>query len=294
MKPAARSASFRSVRARRTAGTLALIAMPAGWFLVFYLAALAIMFVSAFWQIDPLSGEIDHHVSLANFRLLLHEPVYRHVALRTIGIAAAVTVTDAILAWPPAYLIARIASGRARTLVTMLVMLPLWSSTLARIYAWRLILGHRGALNWLLAGLGLPPASIAFTNWAMWIVFSYLWLPFMILPLAAALERVPQALFDAAADLGAGAWRTVSRIVLPIVMPGLVAGSIFTFSLTLGDYVTPMLVGGAGSDFIGNVVYSNVGVTGNVPFAAAFATLPLMVMAAYLMLARRLGAFEAL
>jgi len=276
------------------AGSLALVALPLGWFLVFYIAALAAMFLSAFWQADPLSGLVDHTFTLDNFRQLIGEPVYRVIAARTILIAAAVTLTDALLAWPVAYLMARHLHGKTHAVMMALVTLPLWSSTLARIYAWRLILGHNGVLNWTLGVMHLPPANIAFTNVAIWLVFSYLWLPFMILPLAAALERIPQSLFDASDDLGAGVTRKMFRVVLPIALPGLVAGSIFTFSLTLGDYVTPMLVGGASSDFIGNVVYANVGVTGNIPFAAAFATLPLLVMGAYLLIARRLGAFDAL
>jgi putative spermidine/putrescine transport system permease protein len=175
-----------------------------------------------------------------------------------------------------------------------MVLVPLWSSYLARVYAWRLILAHDGVLNWLLHAMGLPASQIGYSNWAMWIVFSYLWLPFMILPLYAALERVPANLLEASADLGAKGLTTFLRILWPMALPGMVAGSIFTFSLTLGDYVTPELVGGPGSDFIGNVVYANVGVTNNIPFAAAYAVLPLLVMAGYLLVARKLGAFAAL
>ena len=267
---------------------------PALWFVGLYLAALAALFVSAFWQVDSMTGEIIPAWTLDNFRTLLSEPIYRVIALRTIFIAAAVTLTDALLAWPFALFMAHHAGKRLRVALMALTMLPLWSSYLARVYAWRLILAHDGALNWALHLLGLPNASIGYSNWAMWIVFSYLWLPFMILPLYAALDRLPGTLLEASADLGAHPWRTTWRVVLPMVMPGLVAGSIFTFSLTLGDYVTPILVGGPGSDFIGNVVYSSVGVANNIPFAAAFATLPLIVMGAYLLLARRIGAFEAL
>jgi putative spermidine/putrescine transport system permease protein len=153
-------------------------------------------------------------------------------------------------------------------------------------------LSNDGVLNWALGGIGLH-AGIAYTNWAMWIVFSYVWLPFMVLPVYAALERIPDNYLEASGDLGAGGRRTFRSIVLPLALPGIVAGSIFTFSLTLGDYVTPLLVGGAGSSFIGNVVYENIGVNANVPFAAAFATVPVIVMAVYLLIARRLGAFEA-
>lgn len=272
----------------------ALISLPAVWFLLFYLAALAAMFISSFHTVDELSGEIQPGWTLDNFRQLIGDWTYGRIALRTIGIAAAVTITDGLLAWPFAYVMARYAGPRLRPALMALVMLPLWSSYLARVYAWRLILAHDGALNWLLHGLGLPPASIGYSNWAMWIVFTYLWLPFMILPLFAALERIPPSLLEASSDLGAAGWRTFRRVIVPLAMPGLVAGSIFTFSLTLGDYITPLLVGGPGSDFIGNVVYSNVGVSNNIPFAAAFAVLPLLVMAGYLLIARKLGAFDAL
>jgi putative spermidine/putrescine transport system permease protein len=163
-----------------------------------------------------------------------------------------------------------------------------------RVYAWRLILAQHGILNWALDKIGLGSVHVAYSNVAMWIVFSYIWLPFMILPVWAAIERVPDSYLEASADLGARAWQTFRRVLWPQVLPGLVAGSIFTFSLTLGDFITPALVGGAGSDFIGNVVYRNVGVANNVPFAAAFAVVPAVVMGIYLLTARRLGAFEAL
>jgi putative spermidine/putrescine transport system permease protein len=271
-----------------------LLAPPAAWFAGIYLAALAAMFVTAFWQVDSLSGEIVHEWTFANFITLGANATYGWVALRTVGIAAAVTLTDMILAMPVAYAMVRLAGPRLRALLLVLVMLPLWSSYLARVYAWRVILARDGVLNWVLHGIGLPNVQVGYSNWAMWLVFSYLWLPFMILPLAASLERIPVSLLEASADLGAGAARTFRRVILPLVLPGLAAGSIFTFSLTLGDYVTPMLVGGPGSDFIGNVVYASVGVANNIPFAAAFATVPFAVMAFYLLGARSLGAFEAL
>jgi putative spermidine/putrescine transport system permease protein len=175
-----------------------------------------------------------------------------------------------------------------------MVLLPLWSSYLVRIYAWRTILAHDGAINWALNGIGLPDQNIADTNWAMWLVFSYVWLPFMVLPVYAALERIPDSFLEASADLGARGFKTLRSVILPLVLPGLVAGSIFTFSLTLGDYITPELVGGPSSSFIGNTVYSNIGINGNIPLAAAFAVVPVIVMGVYLTIARRLGAFEAL
>ena len=162
------------------------------------------------------------------------------------------------------------------------VLLPLWSSYLVRVFAWRLILAKDGILNWFIAQLGFSAINIGYSNWAMWIVFSYIWLPFMILPVWAAIERVPDSHLEASADLGARGWRTFRTILFPLILPGIVAGSIFTFSLTLGDFITPTLVGGAGSTFIGNVVYQEVGISNNVPFAAAFATVPLVVMGVYL------------
>jgi len=272
----------------------ALLVPPVAVFLVVYVGSLSVLFVSSFWTVDSFSGKLEHIWNVGNFRTIFStaDPTYLRIAGRTVGIAAAVTVTDAILAFPLAYFMARIARPRTRTLVFVLVLLPLWSSYLVRVYAWRLILSNDGALNWALGGIGLH-LNIAYTNWAMWIVFSYVWLPFMVLPVYSALERIPDNFLEASADLGARGWRTFSSVVLPLVLPGLIAGSIFSFSLTLGDYITPSLVGGAGSNFIGNVVYENVGVNANVPFAAAFATVPVLIMAVYLSVARRLGAFEA-
>ncbi|MGB2873875.1 MAG: ABC transporter permease [Gaiellaceae bacterium] len=273
----------------------ALLIPPLAAFLVVYTGSLAVLFVSAFWTVDSFTGKLVHVWNVDNFRTIFSttDPTYLRIAGRTMGIAAAVTATDALLAFPLAYFMARIARPRTRTLVFVLVLLPLWSSYLVRVYAWRLVLGNSGALNWALGGIGLH-LGIAYTNWAMWIVFSYVWLPFMVLPLYAALERIPDNYLEASADLGARGRRTFRSVVLPLALPGVVAGSIFTFSLTLGDYITPTLIGGAGSNFIGNVVYENVGVNANIPFAAAFATVPVVIMALYLGVARRLGAFEAL
>jgi putative spermidine/putrescine transport system permease protein len=269
-----------------------LLAAPVLAFAVVYLGALASLFVSAFWEVDAFTAAVIHTWSLDNFRRLWDDHTYWRITGRTIGLASAVTLTDAVLAFPLAYFMARLASGRTRATLFVLVLLPLWSSYLVRIYAWRTILAKNGALNWVLNGLGLPDAGLAYTNTAMWIVFSYVWLPFMILPVYAALERIPENYLEASQDLGAKRWRTLRSVILPLALPGLVAGSIFTFSLTLGDFITPALVGGAGSSFIGNIVEEQVGLP-NVPFAAAFATVPVIVMAVYLIIARRLGAFEA-
>jgi putative spermidine/putrescine transport system permease protein len=271
-----------------------LLALPVVAFLIVYLGSLVALFISAFWQVDSFTGKVVHLWTTANFSSLVHDKIYREIAFRTIWMAAAVTVTDAVLAFPLAFFMARVAPPRWRTLLFVLVLLPLWSSYLVRIYSWRLILAKQGALNWALNSVGLPDAGLAYTNTAMWIVFSYVWLPFMILPVYAALERIPDNYLEASADLGARGRRTFRSVILPLALPGIVAGSIFTFSLTLGDFITPALVGGAGSSFIGNVVEDYIGINGNIPFAAAFATVPVIVMAIYLVVAKRLGAFEAL
>jgi putative spermidine/putrescine transport system permease protein len=273
---------------------LLLLTPPLAWFVVIYLASLVLLLITAFWTINPFTTQIVQAWNLDNFRIILNEPVYWSIIGRTVIIAALVTVTDAVLAFPFAYYMARVASRRVQTLLFAAVLLPLWASYLARVYAWILILNHSGVLNWSLQAIGLPAANIGYTNVAMWIVFSYIWLPFMIIPVYAALERVPETLIEAAADLGARRWRAVRDVVVPLVLPGLVAGSIFTFSLTLGDYITPILVGGASSNFIGNVVYANIGIANNVPFAAALTMVPVAIMAVYLTIAYRLGAFEAL
>ena len=279
---------------RRWLKGMSLLAPPVLAFLIVYIAALAALFVSSFWTVDPFTSLTVHNWTLDNYRELWNSSVYRNVALRTVSIAAAVTVTDAIIAFPFAYFMARVASPRIRAVLFVLVLLPLWASYLARVYSWRLILNSDGLLDWSLHKLGLPSANIAYTNTAMWLVFSYVWLPFMILPVYASLERIPHSYIEASRDLGAKGFRTLRSVILPLALPGIVAGSIFTFSLTLGDYITPVLIGGASSQFIGNVVYDSVNGAGNLPFAAAFAVVPLAVMGVYLILARRLGAFEAL
>jgi putative spermidine/putrescine transport system permease protein len=271
-----------------------LLAPPLVAFALVYLASLVALFVSAFWTVNPFTTEIEHIWNVDNFKTLWEASAYRSIALRTIGIAAAVTVTDALLAFPLADFMARVASVRTRTIVFVGVLLPLWSSYLVRVYIWRLILNNDGVLNWTLRKLFGAHLGIAYSNWAVWLIFTYVWLPFMILPVYGALERVPHSYIEASRDLGAHGWTTFRRVVLPLALPGVIAGSIFTFSLTLGDYVTPLLAGGASSQFIGNVVYESVGISNNVPFAAAFAAVPLCVMAVYLLIARRLGAFEAM
>jgi len=272
---------------------LLLLAPPAGWIGVVYLAALAILLVSAFWRLDPLSFSVVHRLSLANFKILGRETVFRKIAIRTIGISAAVTVADILLAFPIAYYAARLAGSRLKAAILLSVTLPLWSSYLVRIYAWRLILDRDGLVNWTLHKLHLFSVDISFTNWAIWIAFTYLWLPFVFFPIYTALERIPDSFLEASSDMGARWTVTLRRVILPLALPGIVAGSIFSFSLTLGDYITPTTVGN--TQFIGNVVYNNVlGVASNQPFGAAFALVPVAVMAIYLFVARWMGAFEAL
>ena len=267
-----------------------LLAGPVGWLLIAYIGSLAVLFVAAFWRLDTFTGQVVQEYGLDNFRTLVENDVYRSIALRTVLIAAAVTVTDAILAFPIALYMARFASPRVRGLLVVAVLMPLWSSYLVKVYSWRIILAEDGILNWALDPFGL--SGPGFGNVATWLVFSYLWLPYMILPVYAGLERIPASLLDASGDLGAGDWLTFRRVVLPLALPAVVAGSIFTFSLTLGDYITPQIV--SSTQFIGNVVYTNVGVANNLPLAAAFATVPVVIMLLYLLGARKLGAFESL
>jgi putative spermidine/putrescine transport system permease protein len=273
-----------------------LLAPPLAWLVLIYLAALAALLVSGFWTADVFTGEIKRIWNVANFEQIFSfsDTTYLRIAWTTIWIAAAVTATDIVLAFPIAYFMARVATPRTRSVLFVLVLLPLWSSYIVRVYAWRVILKENGLLNWTLNLVGLPNADIAFTRTSMWLVFSYVWLPFMIIPVYTALERIPDNFLEASGDLGARGFRTLRSIVLPLALPGIVAGSIFTFSLTLGDYLTPVLIGGPDAQFIGNVVFANVGVANNVPFAAAYATIPVLVIAVYLAIAKRLGAFDAL
>lgn len=262
-----------------------------GWMVVVYLGSLVILLLGAFWTKDSLTNRvIPFDWSLDAFGDLFGTEVYRTVALRTIGVAILVTLTAALLAFPIAYYMARIASPRTRRLMVVAIVMPLWGAYLVKIFAWRTILQGNGLLEWLLAPLGIEgPGLVELTN--SWLVFTYLWLPYMILPIYAGLERIPNSLLEASADLGGRAGVTFRRVILPLVFPALVAGSIFTFSLTLGDYIVPDLVSDA--KFIGNIIYDN-STLGNVPLAAAYALLPILIVIGYLLVARRLGAFESL
>jgi len=268
-----------------------LLALPLLWLVVVYLGSLFILLLNAFWTSDSFTGKVNpFDWSLDAFVQIASNDVYRTIAVRTVGMAALVTVTDALLAFPIAYYMARIASPRVRNLLVVAVLMPLWASYLVKIFAWRTVFQGNGLVAWLLSPFGMQgPGTDEIAN--SWIVFSYLWLPFMILPIFAGLERVPGSLLEASADLGARAGTTFRRVVLPLVFPALVAGSIFTFSLTLGDYIVPSLISDA--KFIGNVIYDNSAL-GNFPVAAAYSLVPIAIMIVYLLIARRLGAFESL
>ena len=224
--------------------------------------------------------------SLENFETLVNEPVYREIVWRTVRTAGLVTLTDAVIAFPIAFYMAKVASRRGKAILVVAVLMPLWSSYLVKILSWRTMLSQDGVINWALSPLGLHGPGYGLT--AIWLVMSYLWLPYMILPIFAGLERIPNSLISASEDLGATPFTTFRRVILPLAFPAVVAGSIFTFSLTLGDYITPRLV--SNSQFIGNVISSSI--TNNLPFAAALALVPIVVMIAYLSVARKLGAFE--
>jgi putative spermidine/putrescine transport system permease protein len=271
--------------------TALLLLPPMLWLGVAYLAALAALFVTSLWTQNDFTAAIERIWTFDNYRQLWEIPVYRTIAFRTIGIAALVTVIDALLAFPIALYMAKVASPRAQRLLVIAVLMPLWASYLVKAYAWRGMVSQGGLIDWIGKPFGLHSPGYGLV--ATTITLAYLWLPYMILPIYAGLERVPDSLFEASGDLGAGSFTTLRRIVLPIAFPAVVAGSIFTFSLSMGDYIAVTIVGGAGQ-LIGTVVYANVGSANNLPFAAAFATVPVVVMLVYLAAVRRTGALESL
>lgn len=264
--------------------TLAFLAPPMAWLGVAYLGALAALLLTAFWSVNEYTPEIVRTFTLDNFSTVLTEPVYRTVALRTLGIAIAVTMIDALLALPIAFFMAKVASARWQRLLVIAVLTPLWASYLVKAYAWRAIFSEGGPLSsiGIHMGYGLP---------ALIVTLAYLWLPFMILPLYAGFQRLPSSLLEASADLGASGAVTFRRVILPAVFPALVAGSIFTFSLSLGDYVAVTIVGGT-TQVLGGVIYQSVGTANDLPFAAALSFIPVVVMLVYLWAVRRTGALE--
>ncbi len=265
-----------------------LLAAPIGWLVIGYLGSLFVLLLAAFWDTNPFTSEVVHDFTFDNFKRLWEQDVYREVAWRTIRMAAFVTIADAVLAFPIAYYMARVARPRVRNLLVVAVVMPLWASYLVKAYAWRTLLSDGGVINWALDPLGIT--FDGYSEVGLWLVFTYLWLPFMILPVYAGLERIPQSLLDASADLGGRSLRTFYRVILPLAFPAVVAGSIFTFSLTLGDFIAPDLI--TSEQFIGTVIYDQRGT--NLPVAAAFTLVPIGVMILYLLVARRLKAFEAL
>ncbi|MEP6639318.1 MAG: ABC transporter permease [Chloroflexota bacterium] len=274
---------------RHPRARLALIlALPLTWLGVAYLGSLLVLFLNAFWQTDPFTSLVVRDFTLDNFVELFTRDVYRSVTIRTVGMAALVTTTCIALAYPVAFYMAKVGSPRMRGILAVAVLMPLWASYLIKAYSWRLILSEGGVLDWALGPLGLKGPG--FGEVAIWLTFTYLWLPFMILPIFAGLERIPNSLLEASADLGGRGWMTFRRVILPMSIPAVVAGSIFTFSLTLGDYIVPGLV--STSQFIGNVIFINV--AQDLPLAAAYSLVPLAIILVYLLVARRLGAFEAL
>jgi len=273
---------------------LALLIPPLSWIVVVYLAALVVLLATAFWQQDELSGQIIHTFTWDNVKTVKDDPTLHAVTRQTVQMAVLVTITDILLALPLAYYMARVASRGVRALLFVGVLMPLWSSYLIKAYTWRLMTGDAGTINWALDKIGLGPLHIAFTTTAMWLAFTYIWLPYMVLPIYAALERIPGSLIEASSDLGGRSWRTLRSVIMPLALPGIAAGSIFTFSLTLGDYIMVDLVGGNKTDFLGSVIFRYQGIANDLPLAAAIALVPVVVITIYLLLVRQLGAFEAL
>ena len=274
-------------RPRLQIGTL--LSGPIAWLVIGYLGSLVVLLIASFWSVNAISGELIKGFTFDNYKELLDQSVYKDVAVRTVGIATAATVTDALLAFPIAFYMAKVASPRVKGLLVVAILMPLWSFYLVKVYAWQTMLASGGVIDWALDPIGLSGPGYGST--AVWLVESYLWLPYMILPIYAGLERIPNSMISASEDLGANPLRTFRSVVFPLAFPAIVAGSIFTFSLTLGDYITPSLVS-PDTQFIGNVVYNNI--VNNLPLASAFATVPILVMVAYLLIARRLGAFQHL
>ena len=290
---------------RPTFFLLLLLALPLGWMLIVYLGSLFALLIQSFFHLDDFSGQVVRELTLDTYRDLFTR-AHMEIVMRTAIMAAAVTVAAVLIAFPLAYYATHYAPSRLKPLLYLLVLLPLWSSYIVRVYSWKLILAKEGVISWLIAQLGLTGVldavlsvpgiggpSLSVSNLGLFLVFTYIWLPYMILPIQASLERVPGSLLDASGDLGARPGQTFRKVVFPLALPGVVAGSIFTFSLTLGDYIIPGVIGNS-SPFIGMAVFSYQGTSGNIPLAAAFTVLPIAIMFVYLMVARRMGAFDAL
>jgi putative spermidine/putrescine transport system permease protein len=282
-----------------------LLGLPLFYMVVVYLGSLFALLINSFYYLEPFTGMIVREFTLRTYAQIF-EPANLDIFIRTAGMALAVTVVDALIAFPLAYYTAKFAAPRWKTWLIILVTIPLWSSYLVRVYAWKLILAQEGILAWFINLLGLEGllewllsfesiggSSLALSPIGMFIVFAYIWLPYMIIPIQTALERVPGSLLEASSDLGAKPLQTFRTVILPLSFPGVVAGSIFTFSLTLGDFIVPLSLGNS-KFFVGQAVYSYQGTAGNIPLAAAMTMGPVVIMVVYLLIARRLGAFDAL
>lgn len=290
----------RGTAARRVSSTLSakprtrlalLLAAPLTWLVLVYVVALAALLVSALWTVDSFTGEINRGLTFDNLKEITTESLYRTVTMRTVGVAALVTVIDILIALPIAFYMAKLASRRTQRILVIAVLTPLWASYLVKAFAWRSVLSDGGIFQWAASRIGLDTPGYGLT--AVVITQAYIWLPYVILPIFAGLERVPNSLLDASGDLGASTWQTMRTIVLPMLTPAIIAGSIFSFSLTLGDYITVNIVGGA-NQMLGNLVYTNVGAANNLPLAAAIALIPIVIMIGYLTAVRRTGALENL
>ncbi|MDO8903712.1 ABC transporter permease [Hydrogenophaga sp.] len=282
-----------------------LLAPPLLWFGVIYLGSLFSLLANSFFRLDDFTGQVVREIGFSNF-VEIFTPTNLDVALRSTVMAISVTVACTVIGLPIAYYMARYARGPQKALLYVAVMLPLWSSYLVRLYAWKLLLAKEGAISWVMQSLHLQwlldallsipvvgGSSLSFSPMGTFVVFVYMWLPFMILPIMAAIERIPGSYLEASADLGASPAQTFRQVTFPLAMPGIAAGSIFTFSLTLGDYIIPQVIGNS-TLYIGQVVYRQQGVAGNLPFAAAFSLVPIVIIGVYLWLAKRKGAFDAL
>jgi putative spermidine/putrescine transport system permease protein len=282
-----------------------LITPPLLWLGLVYLGSLAALLLQSFYSVDEFSGVVVPEFTLRTYAELFRSANF-DIILRTLFMSMAVTLGCAVLAFPIAYYAARYARGPWKAAFYLGVMLPLWSSYLVKVYAWKLILAKEGIIGWVADASGSTPIleavlavpgiggnSLSTSFLGTWMVFVYVWLPYMILPMQAALERVPTSMLEASSDLGASAGQTFRRVILPLAMPGVIAGSIFTFSLTMGDYIIPQIIG-TSARFIGQAVYQFQGTAGNIPLAAAFAVVPIVIMLIYLTLAKRAGAFDAL
>lgn len=268
-----------------------LLAAPLTWILVIYIIALMTLLITAFWTVDSFTGEVRIDWTLKNIVTVVTGSLYHAVTLRTVGIALLVTIVDIVLALPIAFFMAKVARTRTQRILTIAVLMPLWASYLVKVYAWRSVLSGDGLLNWLLHPIGL--SSPGFGLPATVITLAYLWLPYVIIPIVAGLERVPDSLLEASGDLGAKSWKTILHVVLPLTWPAIIAGSIFSFCLSLGDYITVNIVGGT-TQMLGNLVYTNVGAANNLPLAAAISLIPIVIIFGYLMTVRRTGALNNL